>query len=223
MSLLSALKKVLLPAGREWRTIKWGPAKGIRMKLDLSDQAQRYFGLDERELFRPLLSIMPECRSMVDVGANDGYYTLMFLRSQASRIVACEGGPVQRLQENAAANGFHPDERFVVVNREIGTGASQTPLREIIENLPGPILVKLDVEGGEWDVLQSCLPLDRPGELHCIVETHSLELEEKCRQWFTEHDFNSRIIPNSSWRWLLPEKRLITHNRWLLAVPKKEE
>jgi hypothetical protein len=190
------------------------------MQLDLSSQAQRYFGLDERELFRPLLKLMPDCRSMVDVGANDGYYTLVFLQSHAEKVVACEGGTMARLTENAAANGFEPGNRLSLVNREIGLGARQTPLREVIEDLPSPILIKLDVEGGEWDVLQSCLPFDRLAELRFIVETHSVELEAKCRQWFAEHGFTSTIVPNASWRWLLPEKRTVEHNRWLVAVPE---
>ena len=221
MSVLSSLKKALLPSGRRWRTIKLGPAKGIRMNLDLSSQAQRYFGLDEQELFAPLRKLMPECCSMVDVGANDGYYTLIFLRSQAERVIACEGGPMTRLIENAAANGFQPGDRFEIVNNLIGPGDTQTPLQKVIQNLPDPILIKLDVEGGEWDVLESSLPFDRLRDLRFIVETHSLELEEKCRRWFADHGFDSTIIPNASWRWLLPETRLVAHNRWLVAVPQK--
>src|SRR5579871_6196937 len=100
MSILSSLKRALLPSGRRMRTLRAGPGKGLRMQLDLASQAQRYFGFDERELFGPLLRLMPECRSMADVGANDGYYTLIFLRSPAERVVACEPGPVQRLLEN---------------------------------------------------------------------------------------------------------------------------
>lgn len=222
MSVLSSLKKALLPAGRHWRTIKLGPAKGIRMQLDLSSQTQRLLGLDEQELFAPLRKLMPQCRSMVDVGANDGYYTLIFLRSPAERIVACEGGPMTRLIENAAANGFEPGDRFSMVNNLIGPGSTQTPLQKVIQNLPGPILIKLDVEGAEWDVLESCLPFDRLSDLRFIVETHSLELEEKCQQWFADHGFDSSIIPNASWRWLLPETRLVAHNRWLVAVPQKQ-
>jgi hypothetical protein len=219
VSVLSAIKRVLLPSGRSLRTLRAGPGKGLRMHLDLASQAQRYFGFDERELFGPLLQLMPQCRSMVDVGANDGYYTLMFLRSQAERVVACEPGPLQRLLENAEANDFQPGRRFQIINREIGLGASQMPLKEVAQDLPGPILIKLDVEGGELDVLKSAEPFQRLGELRWIVETHSLELEQQCLEWFRGHGFAGEIICNAPWRKLLPETRLVAHNRWIVATP----
>ncbi len=221
MSVLSSVKKLLVPEGRRMRTIPFGIAGGLRMNLDLRNQSQRFFGFDERELFGPLRKLMPQCRSMLDVGANDGYYTLIFLRSGADRVVACEpSDAAERLLQNAAANGFEPGDRFQIVPRFVGLEDGNASLTELVRDLPGPVLIKLDVEGAEWDALKSIESCDRLGDLRWIVETHSLELEEKCLGWFRAHGFFAEIIHNAWWRKLLPETRLVAHNRWLTAVPQ---
>src|SRR2546421_2080055 len=91
------------------------------MELDLHSQSQRILGLDERELMTPMRRLIASSRSLVDIGANDGYYTLAFLRSDAARVVACEpGDAVVRLIRNAAANDYFPGSRFSVERRAVG-------------------------------------------------------------------------------------------------------
>src|SRR5438552_18620213 len=92
MGTLRAIAKSVLPRGRKLRRIKGGLIKGMMMELDFSSQSQRYLGLDERELLASMRKLIPRCSSLIDVGANDGYYTLAFLRSQAKRVIACEPG-----------------------------------------------------------------------------------------------------------------------------------
>lgn len=56
----------------------WGDVRGIRMRLDLSDRAQRwmYFGLyDEREAAL-LESLLSPGGCFLDIGANVGFYTV---------------------------------------------------------------------------------------------------------------------------------------------------
>src|SRR5205807_1528109 len=102
--------------------IRGGLIRGMTMELDLQSQCQRYLGLDERELVPAFRSLVPRCKSLVDVGANDGYYTLAFLSSQAEQIVACEPGAAStRLCRNAVANHFHPGERLRVETRPVGS------------------------------------------------------------------------------------------------------
>src|SRR5436190_3036397 len=103
------LKKLLLPGGDAVRRIPLGLARGLKMRLNFQSQFQRYLGLDERELAGRIGKCLNRCNSAVDVGANDGYYTLIFLKSPVDRVVACEPGNVRhRLIENAAVNGFPP-------------------------------------------------------------------------------------------------------------------
>lgn len=214
------IKQLLIPKGRKLRLMRGGIAKGMWMELDLAMQSQRYWGLDERELLTTLRGLIPTCKSLIDIGANDGFYTLAFLNSSAERVVACEPGPPMRqLLRNAAANGYHPGERFTVEQRLIGLGNGQLGVTKLVEDLPCPILLKVDIDGGEFELLESAETSLTLPELRWVIETHSKELEAQCLDWLQSHRYQTRIIYNAPWRKLLPEQRPIPHNRWLLAVP----
>lgn len=218
--LISSIKHRLLPEGVRPCRILGGVARGCRMRINLHDRAQRWLGLEEREILEPVRRLMRTSRSLVDVGANNGFYTVAFLASKADRVVACEGGDaVAELEDNARLNGHRVGDRFSVVHAMIGGDGSCTPLHEILRDLPHPVLVKIDVDGGEVDVLQSAEKHPRLGEVSWVVEVHSPELENGCLAWFREHGFKTRVIPNAWWRAILPEQRDIPHNRWIEAVP----
>src|SRR4051812_16183588 len=94
--------KRLLPTGRHLRKIKSGIGAGSWMWLDLHDQLQRFLGLDEREPAPYVNPFVRECPTLVDVGANDGLYTIHFLASAAEQVIACEPGEIKdRLLANA--------------------------------------------------------------------------------------------------------------------------
>ena len=200
--------------------MRGGVAKGMLMELDLLNQSQRYWGFDEREILAPLLRLSSSFKSLVDVGANDGYYTLAFLNSSAERVVACEPGPaVESLLRNAAANGHKPDDRFSIVSKPIGSGMECLSVAELVRDLPRPVFLKVDIDGGEADLLMSAEACPFVSELRWLIETHSPELEQQCIAWLQSHGCETQIIYNARWRILLPELRPIAHNRWLTAVP----
>ena len=190
------------------------------MELDLSNQSQRYWGLDERELVAAFRRLIPSCRSLIDVGANDGYYTMAFLQSDAARIVACEPGPaMEQLLANARANGYATGERFIAEQRFVGNCADCVSIAELVRDLPRPVFLKVDIDGGEGELLQSAEGCDCLNDLRWLIETHSKELEAECIAWLEAHGYKTRIIYNAPWRVLLPEQRPIPHNRWLIAEP----
>jgi hypothetical protein len=80
--------------------------------------------------------------------------------------------------------------------------------------------VKIDVEGGELDVLQSAPQLFEKNAADFLIETHSLELEERIIGLFTDSGYTTEIIRPAWWRRLLPEQRPLIHNRWLIASRK---
>ncbi len=190
------------------------------MELDLADQLQRYWGLDEREVIAAFRRFIPVCRSLVDVGANDGYYTMAFLRTTAERVIACEpGAAMKQLLANAQANGFAPGARFTVERRFAGAGDGCVSIAALVKDLPRPIFLKVDIEGGEVDLLRSAEGCGCLGDLRWLIETHSKELEEQCLAWLQAHGYRTQIIYNAPWRILLPELRPLEHNRWLMAEP----
>ena len=189
------------------------------MELNLASQLQRYLGLDERELLASFNTLIPKCKSLVDIGANDGYYTLAFLKSSAECVVACEpGDALERLLHNVTANGYQKDGRFIIERRLVGEGEEQgVSVTALVNDLPGPILLKVDIDGGEFDLVRSAENCKRLSEIYWIMETHSKELEANCLTWFQANGYQTKVIKNAWWRTFLPEQRPLIHNRWLIA------
>lgn len=218
------IKRLLLPKGGAIREIRFGIGRGLRMQLDLQTQLQRVFGLDERELTGFLEELIPCCKSLVDVGANDGYYSLIFLKSDAQVVVACEPSDVvDRLVTNAAANGYHAGPRLKIERRSVGLGAGNVTLHELLWGLPRPVLVKMDIEGAELLALQSMGAGTHMDRLLWIIETHSVELETACLSWLRNRSYSPVVVDHAWWRRLLPEHRPDSHNRWIVAVPDNFE
>jgi hypothetical protein len=214
------IKQWFFSSGRELRRLRGGLAQGLLMELDLSNQLQCYWGLYEREIFPVIRRLMPSCKSLIDIGANDGYYTMAFLNSSAKRVIACEPSAVMaQLLANAEANGHRRDGRFSIEQRLIGNEKGMLSIAELVRDLPRPILLKVDIDGGEVNLLESAEDCDFLRELHWVIETHSKELEDLCMQWLCAHRYKARIIPNAFWRRILPEQRPIEHNRWLVGEP----
>jgi hypothetical protein len=218
--LKQAIKRLLFEPGRRLRRLRGGLAKGMLMELDLAHQSQRYWGFDERELLDTFRRLIPACRSLIDIGANDGYYTLAFLKSSAQRVIACEPNPAkEQLLANIRANGYDTDARFRLEHRPVGLDEGYVSLTELVKDLPAPIFIKVDIDGGETKLLESAEGCERLMDLRWLIETHSSELEKECINWLEARGYRTQIIPNAPWRILLPESRIVEQNRWLVAEP----
>lgn len=219
---MKRLIKRFLPQGRKKRRLLGGISKGLIMSLDLQSQLQRYLGFDEREIASVISELSSSAHTLIDVGANDGYYTMAFLDSGAECIVACEPGPIgDQLIANAAANGHELSARFRIERRLIGSDAEAVALAKIVDGSPRPTFFKVDVDGAELDVLRSIEHYPYLSDTFWVVETHSQELENRCLDWFAGHRFQTKIISPALWRRLIPERRPIAHNRWLAAWPAR--
>jgi hypothetical protein len=78
--------------------------------------------------------------------------------------------------------------------------------------------VKIDVDGGECDILDGASALLQAARVRWLVETHSVALEERCATMLRNAGYRVRIVPNAAWRLFLPEQRPIEQNRWLVAA-----
>src|ERR1700733_3047823 len=95
MSLKSATKYWLLgPPGNRPRNINCGLLKGLRFYIDTSCRSLRLMGLDEREIASFVRAFASTAKSAIDVGTNDGWYSLYF-------------ASVPNIQQ---VNAFEPDE-----------------------------------------------------------------------------------------------------------------
>lgn len=220
--LKSHLKTWLLPAGKSPRRLPLGLLAGLTMELDFAHHSQRWLGLQERELFGWMRRLSSGIRTAVDVGANDGMYTLYFLScTPAKRVLAFEPSPesLADLNANLALNHLSHDARLEVVARKVGSAmeGEWTTLDSLAASIEFPCLVKVDIDGGEVDMLRGAHNLLRSPDTRWIVEIHSKALERDCLRILGDAGYQTHVVPNAWWRHIVPELRPGEANHWLVA------
>ncbi len=148
-----------------------GPFRG--MKLRLSGVSSRHLlgyilGSQELELREPIARIVARgYRTIVNVGAADGYYAVgLALRSPSSSVMAFEALPELHplIRKSARLNGV--SDRLALFGR-----CDAANLAATLQNAPGPRLVLIDIEGGEVALLDpGSVPELRHADI--LVETH---------------------------------------------------
>lgn len=221
MSALSTLKNRIVTPGVRPLEVRGGLLKGLKLQLDLQHHTQVYLGLYEHELHDWVRRFSADAVTAVDVGAADGAYAMYFLKhAPVQRVYAFE--PDRRayglLLGNLRLNNLYEDERLRVFAAAAGCTGSAMALDELLDDLPEPTLVKVDVEGGELDVLRGAERLLRRGGASWIIETHSAGLETDCAGVLRSHGLEVAIVSPGWWRFAVPEQRPMTHNRWLVAA-----
>lgn len=222
-NLLSRIKRWIVPPGRAPRRIRAGPFRGLTMELDLTSQTQIYLGLFEKEIHPWLEQFSNSIRTAIDIGAGYGEYTLYFLaKTPARKIPAFEPSAESRLdtRSNLKLNGLGQDGRLQISEKFVGSanGPNGCTLDSLAPEILAPCLIKIDVDGGEVDILKGAAQFLRKEDLRWIIETHALQMEEECIRILRQAGFETRVIPNAWWRRFIPEQRPIPHNRWLMAV-----
>ncbi len=106
------------PAGSVEVVSVAGPARGMRLILDLKAEREYWLGTYERQLIRTAKDVCRPGMTVYDVGANIGYTSLVFARLAGSRgsVFAFEPLPelVQRLAGHIRLNAF--ESRITLVS-----------------------------------------------------------------------------------------------------------
>ena len=201
--------------------LRFGLNRGLRFTVDPRHKSSRLLGLDEVEIASSFRHLASRARVAYDVGAADGWYTLYCAsRPNIQQVHAFEpeARALQNLHDNMRTNGV--DDRVVI--HQVLVGRQNAPgwctLDAVEPSAPGPALVKVDVEGGELDVLLGASRLLSAPDTAWIIETHSAEMETECSRVLCDQGYQVRVIPNAWWRWAQPEARVLPHNRWLTAA-----
>lgn len=195
------------------------------MDLDLASQAQLYLGLYEREIGRWLVRLSEGIRSAINIGAGEGEQTLFFLtRTPAQTVFSFEPDEDahRRLTVNLRLNGSSEhDPRLRLSRRYVGSSDNgrTRALDRLYPALSFPCLVMMDTEGCEADILRGAGKLLRSARVRWIVETHSAPLEQECAALFRQAHHQTAVVSPAWWRIVLPERRPLPHNRWLIATP----
>jgi hypothetical protein len=120
-----------------------------------------------------------------DIGGQYGWHALSFAKLGA-KVVTFEPDAevLQGLRRNLELN---PYLKVDVVERSVGTGALR------LDELGPADFIKVDVDGGELDVLRSAgETLGRVSGL--IVETHSPDLERDCGRLLMDQGLRARVV-----------------------------
>jgi FkbM family methyltransferase len=195
---------LVLPAGRHTvATVRGGPLEGCRLRLDPRRQKEMIFGSYEPDVQRALTAHAGPGDVAFDVGAHLGFFTLLLSRrvGASGRVVAVEPDPfmADQLQTNLdlnqagnvvtvrAAVSSSPGELHFSPGAGGGTGhvaahgplaVEATTLDDLSNRFGPPRVVKVDVEGGELEVLRGgteTLTHHRPA---LLLEIHEPEDEE---------------------------------------------
>jgi precorrin-6B methylase 2 len=215
----AAIKRWVFGESRA-RLITVGLLRGLRFVVDPHEKTQRILGLDEKEIAPALRKATEGARTAVDVGAHDGWYATFFAsRPNIAHVIACDRNQVvvDRLVENVNLNGFAGKVTVHVVAVGGSNAAGFRSLDDLLMKEAPPFVIKIDVDGGELDVLTSGMTVLREQDCSLIVETHSLELERACMACLQQLGYETTVIPNGWYRRLVPELRLVAHNRWFIA------
>lgn len=216
--------KLILPnrpvPTRIWR----GPFRGALIVMNPRDSLRKIFGLYEHELNDWLEMALSRVTRVIDVGANDGYFSFgaaaAFRRlGTTGEIIAIEMQDQHILklrrsaEEQSSSNvTFHLVQAYAGREDKLGFVSLDS-----IENTGGrtDTLVKIDVEGAELDVIAGGKSWLTPSNLF-VVEVHEEEFLEPLKQTFAERGCTLRLIDQRPLPLLGTETR-DAKNWWLVS------
>ena len=218
------IKKLFVGSGEELREIKFGVAKGIKMQIDADSKAQRILGLDEKEIQSDFKKYAVKADYFFDIGASDGYYSLIYKKlNTPGKIFAFEVKEdlTLEMEKNFSINHF--DFKDVSLIKKFVSNfedEKHTSIDTVFTSKGKNLFFKIDVDGGEMEVLNGLKNTIANNNCFFIIETHTKKLEEDCLAFIQNCAYSTTIIDNAFWRTIIPEDRPIEHNRWFSAHKK---
>ena len=221
--MVARIKNKFIKPENKVKLIRFGLLSGVTFNINLSYQAQLYFGLWERETLEFVRLFSRDIATAIDIGAGEGEYALYFIqKTLASTIIICEPSDSSRsmLEKNIKLNNPLRECKLNFIKDFINNSnvEGNRTLDSMLDIISFPCLIKIDTDGKELDILKGANSLlANPGS-RFIIETHSRELEDNCISLLQSYGFTTKIIRNAWWRLFIPEQRPIPHNRWLVAI-----
>jgi SAM-dependent methyltransferase len=204
---------------RVWR----GPFRGARVVVNPRVSLRKLLGLYEHELNAWLEQALARVTRVLDVGANDGYFTFgcaaaFQRRGTAAEIVAFEPQPRHIAALRAAvdaqrASGINIEIVPALVGREERAG--MTTLDALHRGNRTNTLIKIDVEGAELEVIAGAQRWLHPSNLF-VIEVHRRPLLAELVQVFAARGLRLVQIDQHPLP-LLGGDRRDTDNSWLVS------
>lgn len=192
------------------------------LECDARCQAPMLVGKYEPQVHRALEGLVRPGDVVFDVGAHIGYWTLVFAETVGPKgqVVGFEPDPDNfgRLSRNVERNRARIGDATVVwagvasrtgqagFVRGLGSGAGglsptggdiQVPIESLdhaAARFGPPAFVKMDVEGGELDVLHGARDLLARGRTRFLIEMHSEHLRRECTRLLEDAGYRIRVV-----------------------------
>lgn len=217
--LKNLIKTWILGTGRKSRVIPFGLYKGLTLSIDPAVETLFYLGLYERETYAWLRHAIRKASTLIDAGAGYGELSMWALRyPHVQRVLAYDPSPARWpiFEENRKLNGFEGDARLTgIQGMFLGPGSESAG--HLLEALPEPILMKIDVDGGEVAILEGLHDFLRRKQCLFLIETHSRQLDADCQSLLKQANYRVDVVSPAWWRCFVPEQRPADFNRWLVA------
>ena len=232
---LPALLRAFLPNRSMPTRVLFGPFRGARVEMRPSESLRKIFGLYEHELNLWLEKVLSKVDTVLDVGANDGYFA--FGCAEALRrlgrhgeIVAFEPQAQHCTQLRASQELQPPGSMISISVREGFVGREVSPGHTTLDVAADELgltpetrrtLIKIDVEGAEMDVVAGASRWLRP-ENFFLIEVHTLELLDRLLNHFAASNLPIDRLDQRPLPLLGLEARAAT-NCWIVSRLSFEE
>lgn len=177
--MFSLLKKLLPDHPVPLRVLR-GPFRGSRPVMNPRHSLRKVAGLYERELNSWIEAALRKTRTVIDVGANDGYFCFGCAAAyrrlgKSGNIVAIEAQE-QHIRKLESSLGTESSGTVPIELVHAFAGATEGDGYVTLDGLDGSIprtdaLIKIDVEGAEIDVLDGAKGWMHPSNLF-VIEVH---------------------------------------------------
>lgn len=215
VSAIKAVTRKVLPGGKHFRRLPFGPVAGCTMKLDFHHDLRLFLGLYEIETQRWFKGLVRPGYKSFDVGGAGGYDALLLSKlSNGGRVISfeCQDDLVSEMHETFAKNPYPIEAVKAFVcdlddDRHISLDAAA---RKFFI----PDFIKLDIEGAEASALRAAHQIISQRKPNMIVEVHGLDIERQCLSILKEYGYQPKIVDRQR---VVSEARVIEHNRWLIC------
>lgn len=188
---LIELGKRIFPSKEAYLSVRAGPFRGGVFYANPRVSLRKVFGLYEAELNDWVAKAFKQADLVLDVGANDGYFTFgaaaaMQREGRPAKVVAFEPIPEHVEQLDIAKRRQKlSDAEVTIIPKLVGNADSDEMLRlDSLWDSHGKAarpLIKIDVEGAEIDVLDGAAKWIHPSTLF-LIEVHERDYIEKIQK-----------------------------------------
>ena len=197
-----AVKHLLFRPGLRKYRIRGGALRGLWFQFDLRHDTQAWRGIYEQPLQDWLRAYVKPGDTCLDIGGADGYFALLMakLSGLQGRVLSFEPSEkIEHIQQNFALNQGLPLAPLMRYEAFVGAQENRQTKTVSIDSLvhAGAItevnVVKIDVDGGEGDVLQGMADTLNRFHPHLFIETHSRRLQRQAEEITKRHGYSMRL------------------------------